>query len=149
MVGDNLPMVHKRHPAISKITYGRWQRAEGGRQLANGGGSGGEAPKIKFLFFLQESENVVRRQIVASFSLLLQKLYVLVFFCLNGRMPFSALPIYLSEYALHPPATKWRTLIRVVNTASHLPHVDLTTCAAYYVWWRQLESKHKATTINS
>ena len=33
MVGDNLPMVHKRHPAISKITYGRWQRAEGGRQL--------------------------------------------------------------------------------------------------------------------
>ena len=45
MVGDNLPMVHKRQPAISKITYGRWQRAEGGRQLGKGEGSEGEAPE--------------------------------------------------------------------------------------------------------
>ncbi len=30
MVGDNLPMLHKRHPAISKITYDKWQLAKTG-----------------------------------------------------------------------------------------------------------------------
>ena len=52
----NLPMVQKRHPAISTITYGRWQRAEGGRQLANGGGSLGEAPEKQISVFFSARE---------------------------------------------------------------------------------------------